>query len=1055
MKGWQIVEEHGGVEREGERIHIWATAGSTRIAQAEPLANDLFLLEHDIFLPSDERAGYGIIVNFIRPEGGSYFWAEIVGQLFSVYTTHKGGWASQVGVGLSSEIWYRVQLLNRRDGVRVRVLERETGRVVVETDVPHDDGSPGRLEIGAGNQKAGTKTGAYFERIRLMSDMRELPPLIKPDLTPLKAAWELPDVGVEPVKNGLRLRSSEGRETEVRTRALSFNGEFDLSFTFRRLKEHRGGVLRITFLHPTSSGWRWTEEGFVRREWCGNYWSVELGDTQVALWTRKDGRWEERFRETLDLPRDIPLRVEVRNAPTGVAVTISSAEGKVLWQVDAPHDDGPPVPTALTLSQGSRSPGLPPMDSRAAVEITDFTWHTFSPSLPLLPDEEPLIQVENRWLQARWTSNGLWLSGKQPQHPSLCLGWTASLNGGPAGRWRRVKLSSAGEDKMRTVVEIWRDEGAGVELHITHEIRLDQPFLRTRLVAVNLDRRPKMLYFALTPQPDAAVGRYERGVLIFQRYQRWEDEPIDADLAGHPLKAVWGTREFAWDFRDYGWGSQLCLPLMALYRPSEQSAFLLFTDPRVPGTFQKDSDGGRWLHRFYLPPHEGARDEGINYGDGEGVVHTEVYTAFAPEHDWASLFNDFYLVAFPWALWDKPASDISLPPGGVSGISRHPFDEEWAKRAKEAGFSMFGFASEHMATGIADPDYYTNAVQIAHRYGLQAYLWDNIMVMPDTEKYRGWVRREESEPWERIAECDWRNFRDSLVADASGNTELDCWEGKAGNNSPRFSFGKSELARIQRLMLKHGFDGFFLDFYDQATGSDFAHRYGELPFYPLQVAQMEYTRALAEWLHTNRRWLIVNGPDVSFPVIRFADAVSHDMGDRIRFGLWYKCFTGYRPAIALLAPPSPEDVVKAYGEMIELGMFNGFCVPWYAIGDYERLKPEERERISELFRKTLPLSWELGRSRLIAGEPFRYYIFRHPDGRLFVTLRNEENSPVEYIVHAKRRWVDLVGEQRLKVSEWKLPDGWRDAGFLSVKQLEDGWALKLDAGETKVLSLIR
>lgn len=298
------------------------------------------------------------------------------------------------------------------------------------------------------------------------------------------------------------------------------------------------------------------------------------------------------------------------------------------------------------------------------------------------------------------------------------------------------------------------------------------------------------------------------------------------------------------------------------------------------------------------------------------------------------------------------------------------------------------------------------------------------------------------------------NFRDNLVKDAAGNSELDCWEGKAGNNSPKFSFGKAEQARIQRLVTTQHFDSVFLDFYDQATGSDFGRGYAHLPFYPLQVAQMEYAKALADWLHGQGKVFVVNGPDVSFPVHQFADVIWHDMGDRVKFGIWQKMFIGYRLAVALLSAPGNRYGVDDIAKMNEVGLFNGFCVTWFQIAaDAKQLSPDDFAQASRLLKESFPVTWEIGRSRLVAGAPLEHYVFRHTDGHVFITLRNESAKPLKRPVRVKLRWLGMEPNRPHAVRTWTLRGGWQSVVQVKGRQLEDGWLLPVGKGETKVILL--
>ena len=123
---------------------------------------------------------------------------------------------------------------------------------------------------------------------------------------------------------------------------------------------------------------------------------------------------------------------------------------------------------------------------------------------------------------------------------------------------------------------------------------------------------------------------------------------------------------------------------------------------------------------------------------------------------------------------------------------------------------------------------------------------------------------------------DFRLFPDSLQRDAAGNL-LPCWDGFSMNPDTRVgSFGKFQLKRIQTWVTKFNLDGIFLDFYGDTTDVDVSRRYGQFPFYPMQVAEIQWAKAIASWAHTNGKYFIINCPEASMAVQHLADLVTCD-----------------------------------------------------------------------------------------------------------------------------------------------------------------------------------
>jgi hypothetical protein len=97
------------------------------------------------------------------------------------------------------------------------------------------------------------------------------------------------------------------------------------------------------------------------------------------------------------------------------------------------------------------------------------------------------------------------------------------------------------------------------------------------------------------------------------------------------------------------------------------------------------------------------------------------------------------------------------------------------------------------------------------------------------------------------------------------------------NPSPSVgSFGRFQLARIAAWVTRHNLDGVFLDFYGDTTMVDESRGRGQFPFWPMQDAEVEFTKAIAEWLHARGKYLIINCPAASMAVQHIADLVTCD-----------------------------------------------------------------------------------------------------------------------------------------------------------------------------------
>jgi hypothetical protein len=117
------------------------------------------------------------------------------------------------------------------------------------------------------------------------------------------------------------------------------------------------------------------------------------------------------------------------------------------------------------------------------------------------------------------------------------------------------------------------------------------------------------------------------------------------------------------------------------------------------------------------------------------------------------------------------------------------------------------------------------------------------------------------------------------------------------------SFGAFQLRRLQSWVTNFNLDGIFLDFYGDTTDIDVSRSYEQLPFCntstrnppllvkytndpplreclwsadPMQVAEVQFAKAIATWAHANGKYFIINCPAASMAVQHLADLVTCD-----------------------------------------------------------------------------------------------------------------------------------------------------------------------------------
>jgi hypothetical protein len=62
-----------------------------------------------------------------------------------------------------------------------------------------------------------------------------------------------------------------------------------------------------------------------------------------------------------------------------------------------------------------------------------------------------------------------------------------------------------------------------------------------------------------------------------------------------------------------------------------------------------------------------------------------------------------------------------------------------------------------------------------------------------------------------------------------------------------------QLQRLQTRVTKYNssIGGIFLDFYGDTTDVDVSRSYDQFPFYPMQITEIQFTKAVATWAHDN------------------------------------------------------------------------------------------------------------------------------------------------------------------------------------------------------------
>jgi len=589
----------------------------------------------------------------------------------------------------------------------------------------------------------------------------------------------------------------------------------------------------------------------------------------------------------------------------------------------------------------------------------------------------------------------------------------------------RVDLQVNGIDMGCTVTEDWRFADvpplSGAQegdffIRLTYSIWDDKPYFRIRVAAVNNTEDAKWVNFALHADYAEPFGEADKIILFWDNFAIPDEFDKIIPLTEEGITAAWGTQVF----NQFESQNMLYLPIFCPFSASTERGMLMFNEPRVAFGVECTPKGSVISRRFYLPAVLGFEEDGIDVGDGAGKVPYDVYLGYVESPTWDKICA-LYIDAFPW-LTRGP--NLPVLRGGVGG--GNPSYDDFYETTPQ--YAQLGVKYQHHVSIFTDNPFKettVHKVQHAQEHGMKPYLWTNIFMAPDVKR----VTYDNPE-------LDYRNFEDSWVKDREGKL-FRSWDGFACNPSPKFSFGQKQFDLITQLVEQFGLDAVFLDFYLARYGEngvDYNHTYAHYPFYPLDIAQMEWTKALADWLHEQDKTFIVNFPVPWLMVHQFADAVAYDTG-HAKLAFWFKTYCVNKPVMFL-------------GDENSLGaMFYGVFVPWWS----GRTKDEELFR---RFSQNTPIGFYLAESQLMGGDLDEYLFFKHPEGYTFVTARNLSKTRKELPIPLDISLLSLGEAEEYIVLEWDIDRGISKPPLkITAEHLATDLKVTLDPNELKVLTL--
>jgi len=290
---------------------------------------------------------------------------------------------------------------------------------------------------------------------------------------------------------------------------------------------------------------------------------------------------------------------------------------------------------------------------------------------------------------------------------------------------------------------------------------------------------------------------------------------------------------------------------------------------------------------------------------------------------------------------------------------------------------------------------------------------------------------------------------------------LQCWDGFSMNPSPHFSFAQFELKRITDWVTKYKLDGVFLDFYGDTTDVDESRVYEQFPFYPLQVAEIEFAKAIYTWCKAQSppKYFVINCPQASMAVQHLADWVTcdstgiHDhwsMGDR----LVSKAFGKRHVLLPQLGPPATSDLWLQNG--LRSLFYGEIPAPWQspAAG-----ADSDAKMIDWMAEATYPLAVMMANAQPLGGDFSALWSCidngaSNVSNAAFIALNNDGNT-VQRMIVALSQYYELPSSQHFEVVLWD--------GLVQFSTLASGsgnylsrmpFTVGLKPNETKVLAFV-
>lgn len=856
---------------------------------------------------------------------------------------------------------------------------------------------------------------------------------------PLTGQWRLDGPGRGDVADGaMRLHGTATAHPTVSLVEPVPNDTYDFRFDFRRDAEHFDGYA-FTVCHSSPDG--------------RPYWYVEFlgGAHRVASYCMRGGQWTYLGHADLTLDGKLDAdttwyRVEVHNEVNRFRCRVLARDTKdEIFSVESAHDAGPPSKLSFSAVGG---------DLAGLVDNVILAG-------PVVPSD-PLPKAQTAGLRPVVSGGeiemlagaeaAVLLRAGESSAPFAQVSLSPEIIGeGPVPMAVDAALpTSDGELEQRWVAE------AGRFTAVLRWQTARGPWLNVSLAAVNGEAQDKQVRLQLRMTPTDALGEATRRI-TFRKNWILESFPIDEpfDLIAPDLAAVFGTWAFSLTKQEVQRGSapdkttgvpiptagtsvDLYIPLACTY--NERGGVVISCDPRSAFLFELSPRGVAASHIFFLKGEEAARDEG--FFNGEVDVSYILRLGFARDPEWADLFQNHYRAANTW-LSEGPRGPTGVFSGGCAAA---PPSEASIARYKSFGTAYVGAGSMFAPESKLRQAMERGTVRMAQESGMQALLWTNIRMAPDTKKYN----------WHDPA-LDYRNFEDALLRNEDGDP-IPCWDGFSCDPSPESSFAKFEIDRLTSWVMKYGLDGIFLDYYADTTDVIWTRTHQHLPFLPLQVGEIAFGKALSEWCQAHGKTLMLNCPHPSMAVAHLGHAICGDTRGPIgHMSMVERLMAAAAGKPHLLLTPIVGEMHSANWLQYAFGalIYGELPCPWVdRPADLTPEKAADWDVTDWMFARNRLIAALIADSQPMGGDTFTAMWYRHADDMAFIVLSNDTDRVSRRKVTLSRL-LELPTGREYRAVLWDPVGAAIVLGDGNGSQIGDrALGAVLKPGETKIIAYV-